>query len=119
MSFRNTFKERSAGFLLLCAIVPLALLGYLLIVFHGLFGRTARVRSAVRALDHFVNASVFDGHAWESLSLHAWRLSNSEKISRLIENRYKIQPVVIHGSRPMGRVTMQLKNEQRVSLGAI
>jgi hypothetical protein len=68
MSFRNTFKERSAGFLLLCAIVPLALLGYLLIVFHGLFGRTASVRSAVRALDHFVNASVFGGHAWDSLS---------------------------------------------------
>ena len=88
MSFRNTFKERSAGFLLLCAILPLALLGYLLIVFHGLFGRTARVRSAVRALDHFVNASVFDGHAWESLSSHAWRERNrpwAKAVVRLLD----------------------------------
>jgi hypothetical protein len=31
------------------------------------------VRSGVRALDHFVNASVFNGIAWESVSSHAWR----------------------------------------------
>ncbi len=73
MSFRETLKERGAGFLLLCAIVPLALFGYLLVVFHGLFGKTERVRGAVRAMDHFVNASVFNGHAWESLSSHSWR----------------------------------------------
>ena len=37
------------------------------------FGSTARGRHGVRALDHFVNAAVFDGLAWESVSSHAWR----------------------------------------------
>lgn len=73
MTFQSTLKERGAGFLLLCAMVPMAVLGYLIMVLHGLFGKTARVRGAVRALDHFVNASVFNGYPWESLSSHAWR----------------------------------------------
>lgn len=62
-----------AGTLLMCAVVPLAILGYFIIVFVGLFGPVARVRAGVRAMDHFVNAAVFNGHAWESLSSHAWR----------------------------------------------
>ena len=66
-------KERLAGFLLMTAIVPLALLGYLLLVAVGFFGRTERGRAGVRALDHFVNASLFNGYAWESVSSHAWR----------------------------------------------
>jgi len=66
-------KERLAGTLLMCAIVPLAILGYFIIVIVGLFGSVSRVRAGVRAMDHFVNASVFNGHAWESLSSHAWR----------------------------------------------
>ncbi len=66
-------KERMAGTLLMCAVVPLAVLGYFIIVIVGLFGPVARVRAGVRAMDHFVNAAVFNGHAWESLSSHAWR----------------------------------------------
>lgn len=66
-------KEILAGFILLCAIVPMAILGYLLIVFAGLSGNTKRARQGVRALDHFVNATLFNGYAWESLSSHAWR----------------------------------------------
>ncbi|MBT9596048.1 MAG: hypothetical protein IV094_08695 [Vitreoscilla sp.] len=66
-------KERLAGFLVMTAMVPLALAGYLLLVIVGFFGRTARGRAGVRALDHFVNASIFDGYAWESVSSHAWR----------------------------------------------
>ncbi|MBP8272714.1 MAG: hypothetical protein KAX42_12655 [Sphaerotilus sp.] len=66
-------KERFAGFLLMCAVVPLAVCGYLLLVWIGLFGPNARGRAGVRALDHFVNATVFNGHAWESISSHAWR----------------------------------------------
>ena len=27
----------------------------------------------MRALDHFVNATLFNGYAWESVSSHAWR----------------------------------------------
>ncbi|MGV3654574.1 MAG: hypothetical protein ACO1N5_10165 [Noviherbaspirillum sp.] len=54
-------------------IVPMAVLGYLLIVYVGFFGRTERGRAGVRALDHFVNATVFNGYAWESVSSHAWR----------------------------------------------
>lgn len=66
-------KERVAGFALMCAMVPLALLGYLIICWFGFFGRAARARAGVRALDHFVNAAVFNGYAWESVSSHAWR----------------------------------------------
>lgn len=66
-------KERMAGTLLMCAVVPLAILGYFIIVIVGLFGPVSRVRGGVRAMDHFVNAAVFNGHAWESLSSHAWR----------------------------------------------
>lgn len=66
-------KERIAGFILMCFIVPAAILGYLLISFFGFFGNTRKARQGVRALDHFVNASLFGGLAWESLSSHAWR----------------------------------------------
>ena len=67
-------KERLAGFVLMTAIVPLALAGYLLLVWVGFFGRTERGRAGVRALDHFVNATLFNGYAWESVSSHAWRM---------------------------------------------
>ncbi|AJC87317.1 hypothetical protein CINS5915_03640 [Campylobacter insulaenigrae] len=66
-------KEKLAGTILLCAIVPLAVISYIFIVIVGTFGSTARVRQGVRALDHFVNATLFNGYAWESLSSHAWR----------------------------------------------
>lgn len=66
-------KERLAGFVLMCAIVPMAVAGYLLIVAVGCFGKVERGRQGVRALDHFVNATLFNGYAWESVSSHAWR----------------------------------------------
>ncbi len=66
-------KERLAGFLLMCAVVPLAILGYLIICYAGFFGNPKRGRAGVRALDHFVNATVFNSYAWESVSSHAWR----------------------------------------------
>ena len=68
-----SLKERLAGTLLLCAIVPMAVAGYLMIVFVGFFGKVDRARQGVRAMDHFVNATLFNGYAWESLSSHAWR----------------------------------------------
>ncbi|MCO5977482.1 hypothetical protein M0L44_12240 [Ideonella sp. NS12-5] len=55
-------------------IVPLAVAGYLLLVCVGFVGRTERGRAGVRALDHFVNATLFNGYAWESVSSHAWRM---------------------------------------------
>lgn len=66
-------KERLMGFVLMSVIVPMAVFGYLLLIVVGLFGRTSRGRAGVRALDHFVNASLFNGYAWESVSSHAWR----------------------------------------------
>jgi hypothetical protein len=66
-------KERVAGFALMTLIVPMAVMGYLILVYVGFFGRTERGRSGVRAMDHFVNATVFNGNAWESVSSHAWR----------------------------------------------
>ena len=67
-------KERLIGFVLMTVVVPLAVLGYLILVWVGFFGRNARGRAGVRALDHFVNATVFNGYAWESVSSHAWRM---------------------------------------------
>ena len=67
-------RERLAGFVLMTAVVPMAILGYLILVWVGFVGPNARGRAGVRALDHFVNATVFNGHAWESVSSHAWRV---------------------------------------------
>lgn len=77
-------KERAAGFILMCAIVPMAVAGYLLIVVVGLFGKVSRARQGVRALDHFVNATLFNGYAWESVSSHAWRVKDEKQWARFI-----------------------------------
>ena len=66
-------KERLGGFVLMTLIVPMAIVGYLILVIVGFTGPNSRGRAGVRALDHFVNASVFNGYAWESVSSHAWR----------------------------------------------
>ncbi|MBK1723525.1 hypothetical protein [Thiocystis violacea] len=66
-------KEFLVGFLLSLLLLPLALLGLMLLVFYGCTGRVERARAGVRALDHFVNAAVFNGYSWESVSSHAWR----------------------------------------------
>lgn len=71
-------KERLAGVALMCAIVPLAVLGYLILWWVGLCGKTERGRAGVRALDHFVNATVLNGYAWESVSSHAWRARDKQ-----------------------------------------
>jgi len=73
-----SLKERLAGTILMCAIVPMAIMGYLLIVVIGFFGKIERVRQGVRAMDHFVNATLFNGYAWESVSSHAWRERDKE-----------------------------------------
>ena len=73
MKEQLNIKERLAGTILLCAIVPLAIAGYLLIVFVGILGNVDRIRQGVYAMDHFVNATIFNGYAWESVSSHAWR----------------------------------------------
>ncbi len=75
-------REKLAGTLLLCALVPLAVAGYCLIVLIGLFGSVDRVRAGVRALDHFVNAAIFNGYAWESVSSHAWRERGNKRWAR-------------------------------------
>jgi hypothetical protein len=77
-------KERLAGFLLMTAVVPLALLGYLILWWVGLFGKVERGRQGVRALDHFVNATVFNGYAWESVSSHAWRVRDERVWARCV-----------------------------------
>lgn len=81
---KGGLKEKLAGTILLCAIVPLAVLGYLFIVIIGTFFNTARARQGVRALDHFVNASLFNGYAWESVSSHAWRERNRKKWAKIV-----------------------------------
>ncbi len=85
-------KERLAGFLLMTAIVPLAISGYLLLVWVGFFGRTERGRAGVRALDHFVNATLFNGYAWESVSSHAWRMRERRWARAVIWITDRFQP---------------------------
>ncbi|WP_294000426.1 hypothetical protein [Sphaerotilus sp.] len=85
-------KERLAGFLLMCAVVPMAVCGYLLLVWVGLFGPNARGRAGVRALDHFVNATVFNGYAWESISSHAWRARDRRWAQVVIRVTDRFQP---------------------------
>lgn len=77
-------KERLAGFALMTVIVPMAVFGYLVIVWVGFFGRAERARAGVRAMDHFVNATVFNGHAWESVSSHAWRVREHKRWARAV-----------------------------------
>lgn len=86
-------KERLAGFGLMCLVVPLAVVGYLMLVWIGIFGPNARGRAGVRALDHFVNATVFNGYAWESISSHAWRERDNQRWARVvirITNRFQM-----------------------------
>lgn len=85
------FKEKLAGTILLCALVPLAVIGYIYIAIVGTFGNPARARQAVRALDHFVNAAVFNGYAWESVSSHAWRMRHKRwaKIVIFITDKFQ------------------------------
>lgn len=77
-------KERLAGFILMCAVVPLAILGYLIICYVGFMGKVERGRHGVRALDHFVNASVLNGYAWESVSSHAWRERDNKHWAKFV-----------------------------------
>lgn len=77
-------KERLAGFILMCALVPMTLIGYLILWWVGIFGPNSRGRAGVRALDHFVNATIFNGYAWESVSSHAWRERDNKKWAKCI-----------------------------------
>ena len=84
-------KEKLAGTILLCALVPLAVIGYIYIAIVGTFGDPTRARQGVRALDHFVNATIFNGYAWESVSSHAWRVRHKRwaKIVIFITDKFQ------------------------------
>lgn len=77
-------KEFLTGLALSLILLPLALFGLALLAFYGLTGRIARARAGVRALDHFVNASVFNGYSWESVSSHAWRERDNKRWARFV-----------------------------------
>lgn len=77
-------KEFGVGFVLTLLLLPLALLGVLLVALSALSGRLERARASVRALDHFVNAAVFNGYAWESVSSHAWRERERKRWARWV-----------------------------------
>ncbi|WP_245232292.1 hypothetical protein [Thiorhodococcus minor] len=77
-------KEFGAGLILSLVLLPLAVLGLALLLVFGFAGRIERARAGVRALDHFVNASVFDGYSWESISSHAWRERDNKRWARLV-----------------------------------
>ena len=77
-------KEFFVGLALALMLLPLALLGLLLVAVFAFSGRLERARASVRALDHFVNASVFNGYAWESVSSHAWRERDQKRWARWV-----------------------------------
>jgi len=35
-------------------------------------------------MDHFVNAAIFNGSAWESISSHAWTERDNKKWARMV-----------------------------------
>ena len=84
-------KETLAGTILICALIPLAVIGYIYIAIVGTFGDPTRARQGVRALDHFVNATIFNGYAWESVSSHAWRVRHKRwaKIVIFITDKFQ------------------------------
>ncbi|MCR8678833.1 MULTISPECIES: hypothetical protein [Campylobacter] len=69
----------------------MAIIGYIYIVIVGTFGDPTRARQGVRALDHFVNATIFNGYAWESVSSHAWRMRHKRwaKIVIFITDKFQ------------------------------
>lgn len=77
-------KEFLIGLGLSLILLPMALLGLLMLILYGCIGRVERARAGVRALDHFVNASVFDGYSWESISSHAWRERDTKTWARIV-----------------------------------
>ena len=84
-------KEKLAGTILLCALVPLAIIGYNNITIVGTFDDPTRAKQGVRPLDHFVNATIFNGYAWESVSSHAWRMRHKRwaKIVIFITDKFQ------------------------------
>jgi len=106
-----SLKERLGGTVLMFAIVPLAVLGYLLIVFIGFFGKVDRARQGVRAMDHFVNATIFNGYAWESVSSHAWRMRHKKwaKFVIWLTNKFQQDHCMRSNKREQDIIDLMLK----------
>src|SRR5690606_33077205 len=79
-----------------------------------LFGRTERVRAGVRALDHFVNASVFNGYAWESVSAHAWRRQDAWWARIVIRLTNRFQPDHCRRAHNREKHVMKVVMERRL-----
>jgi glycosyltransferase involved in cell wall biosynthesis len=55
-------------------LLPMVLLGLFLIFSAAITGNATRARAGARGAYHFINASVFNGNAWETVASHAWRM---------------------------------------------
>lgn len=62
------------GLVILILFIPLFLTGFLLIFVSGFSHKKLRAHSGMRAFNHFVNAAVFKGNAWETVASNAWRM---------------------------------------------
>lgn len=107
-------KERLAGLAVMTFLVPMAIVGYLLIVYVGLFGKPVRARAGVRALDHFVNATVFNGNAWESVSSHAWREQHKPWARLVIRVTNHFQPEHCRRANKREQVVVDLIEERQL-----
>jgi glycosyltransferase involved in cell wall biosynthesis len=73
-NLKKTFSVAFFVFLLVLLSMPLVFSGLVLIVFSGFTKNKSRSRSGARAFNHFINASIFNGNAWETVASHAWRM---------------------------------------------
>lgn len=67
---RQLLLSLTIGILLL----PMVLLGGGIIFFAAIIGNATRARAGARGAYHFINASIFNGNAWETVASHAWRM---------------------------------------------
>jgi glycosyltransferase involved in cell wall biosynthesis len=78
IGFLENLRKTSAvvffAFLMALVSMPLVFSGLILIVFSGFTNNKNRSRAGARALNHLINASIFNGNAWETVASHAWRV---------------------------------------------
>lgn len=73
-SLRTIYTRSMFALVVFMLLVPLFFIGLLLIFLSGFTHKKLRAHSGARAFNHFVNAAVFNGSAWETVASHAWRM---------------------------------------------
>jgi glycosyltransferase involved in cell wall biosynthesis len=80
------------GIFMVIFSVPIILMGVLLIFCSGFTKNKTRAHAGTRALNHFVNAAIFKGNAWETVASHAWRMRERPWAKTFIRFANYVQP---------------------------